>query len=782
MIFAPLLLSLSLVQTGYPINPVPFTAVHLRDKFWAPKIEINRTQTIPFAFKKCEETGRIANFERAAAKLRGEKVERKMPIFPFDDSDVYKVIEGASYSLSVHPDPDLDAYVDGVIAKISAAQEPDGYLYTARTIDPEHPHDWSGKERWINEEQQSHELYDLGHLYEAAVAHHRATGKTTLLNIAVKSAELLDKTFGPGKRKIWPGHEIVEMGLAKLGVECNEPRYVALAKFFLDCRGGSGEYWQANKPVVEQREAVGHAVRATYLYSGMADIAAVENDQPYATAIDAIWHDVVSRKMYLTGGIGQTGSGEAFGKPYDLPNMSAYCETCAAVGNDYWNQRLFLLHGDTKYIDVFERSLYNGLISGVSLDGKGFFYPNPLESRGQHQRQPWFDCPCCPTNIVRFLPSLPGYFYAQKGSDVYVNLYASNDADLVVNGTKVRLSQDTNMPWSGDVKITVHPQTARQFGLNLRIPGWARNQVVPSDLYSYAEKESAPYTVKVNGQAIKAELVNGYVGIDRSWKDGDSVELELPMPVREVLANEKVTEDAGRVAIQKGPILYCAEWPDNAGSVRNMRVDRNGKWSSSQSEILGGIETLTGVGYDLAYSAPDVVKSTPKKLTLIPYYSWANRGPGEMMVWLPYEVKSATPKPLPTLATAAKASASAGVHGLFGINDGEEPKSSVDESEHAHWWPIKGKDAWVELALAKPTTISEVAVYWFDDTEIGECRVPASAKVLVKVGSTWKPLSPLGLAKDRWNSVSVDDLVSAVRIELTMQDKWSTGIKEVRIR
>lgn len=777
----PILTLLLLAAPGYPITPVPFTSVHLRDRFWAPKIEINREASIPFAFQKCEETGRIDNFVRAGKALRHESLEnRKPPIFPFDDSDVYKVIEGASFSMSSHPDPKLDAYVDGVIAKIASAQEPDGYLYTARTIDPEHPHAWSGKERWVNEEEQSHELYDLGHLYEAAVAHHRATGKRNLLDIAIRSADLLDRTFGPGKRKIWPGHEVVEMGLAKLGVETRNPRYIQLAKFFLDSRGGSGEYWQAQAPVTEQREAVGHAVRAAYLYSGMADIASLTGDKEYTKAIDAIWHDVVDTKLYVTGGIGQTGGGEAFGAAYDLPNMSAYCETCAAVGNDFWNQRLFQLHGDAKYVDVFERTLYNGLISGVSLDGKGFFYPNPLESRGQHERQPWFDCPCCPGNIVRFLPSLPGSFYATQGNSVYVNLYAANDADLKVGGTAVRLSQDTDYPWSGAIRLHVAPVKPTAFAVRLRIPGWAREQAVPSDLYHFRSPIRDQISLTVNGKPQSLNLDKGFAVIQRTWKKGDTIALNLPMPVRAMVANDKVKEDAGKVAFQRGPLVYCAETADNGPTVRNLLVDPSQPFSSAPSSVLGGIIEVTGPAKVVYASGPQ-----PTTLKLIPYYAWANRGRGSMEVWFPETLALARPVTMPTLAGRATVTASPGVKGLEGIHDGEDPKSSVDESDFAHWWPRKGEVAWAQLTFEKPERVSGSDLYWFDDEGIGECRIPASWRLLYLDGTEWRPVESegtLGIAKDRYNTVRFRPVTTtALRVEFQMQPNWSSGIKEWKI-
>ncbi len=784
-----LLLALSFTAPApITIQQVPFTQVQLKDKFWAPKIEINRTVSIPFAFQKCEENGRVDNFERAAKALRGEDfANKKPPPYPFDDTDIYKVLEGASYSLSVHPDPKLDAYLDGLIVKIAAAQEPDGYLYTARTINPAKPHDWSGATRWVNEEDQSHELYDLGHLYEAAVAHYQATGKKSLLNVATKSADLLDKTFGPGKRKIWPGHEIVEMGLVKLSRATNEPRYLALAKFFLDCRGGSGEYWQANKPVVQQTEAVGHAVRASYLYSGMADVATLTGDQSYVHAIDAIWNDVVGKKLYVTGGIGASGAGEAFGGPYELPNMSAYCETCAAVGNDYWNQRLFLLHGDAKYIDVFERTLYNGLISGVSLDGKGFFYPNPLESRGQHQRSPWFGVACCPGNITRFMPSIPGYFYAQKGDTVYANLFATSSAHLNVKGKKVEIDQKSNYPWDGQVDFTVKPAKPTDFTLNVRVPGWARNEAVPSDLYAFTEKVKAPVVIKVNGKPLAYTLNKGYATIKRRWKAGDTVAMTLPMPVRKIAASSDVKEDVGKIALQRGPIVYCAEWPDQGGkTVRNLMLSPTTSVTpTTRPDLLGGVVTLNAEAESLSVNLDGKIEGTPQKLVAIPYYAWANRGRGEMMVWLPDSQKSARPSKPASIASQAKLETSRGT-GAGAINDQEEPRSSVDQTSFFHWWPKKGTTEWVQYTFKQATPVSEVSVYWFDDTGLGECRIPESWRLLYRDGDAWKPVegaNELGTKKDQFNRVTFTSVTTTgLRLEVKLQGQWSAGIQEWKVK
>ena len=574
----------------YPVQPVPFTAVHFNDAFWLPRIEVNTTVTIPFAFEKCEETKRIDNFERAAAVLRGEALEDTSPPgYPFDDTDVYKVIEGAAYTLSVEPDPALEAYLDALIEKIAAAQEKDGYLYTTRTINPENPHRWAGKERWELEKEDGHELYNLGHLYEAAVAYYQATGKRSLLDVALRSAELLDRTFGPGKRSIWPGHQITEMGLVKLYRVTGDARYLALAKFLLDERGPDGtkgagrKYNQSHRRVVEQEEAVGHAVRATYMYSGMADVAALTGEQAYVDAMDRIWRNVVDRKLYLTGGIGSTSSGEAFGIDFELPNMSAYNETCAAIGSDFWNHRLFLLHADAKYVDVMERTLYNGLLSGVSLDGQSFFYPNPLESAGQHRRSPWFGVACCPGNMTRFLASVPGYVYAQRGDTLYVNLFVASTAEIEMDdGRIVTLVQQTRYPWDGAVRITVSPDRGGPFSIQVRVPGWARGEAVPSDLYRFADGSDEQATLRVNGNPVPLTLEKGYARLERRWTAGDMVELGLPMPVRRVVAHPSVEADQGRVALQRGPLVYAAEWPDNpGGTVRNLFLPDDAALSST---------------------------------------------------------------------------------------------------------------------------------------------------------------------------------------------------------
>lgn len=622
---------------AYPIAAVPFSKVRLTDEFWTARVETNRTVTIPFGFRKSQEEGRLRNFERAA---RGEgPYEGKMP---FDDTDVYKLVEGASYSLQSHPDPELDRFLDGIIATIAAAQEKDGYLTTYKQIDPtKSPAPWlKPGPKWDLELQGSHELYNAGHLYEAAYAHFRATGKRTLLDVALRNADLIATVFGPGRRLTPPGHQIIETGLMKLAEATGEDRYRRLARFFLDQRGRAtgrtlyGEYNQDHVPVTEQREAVGHAVRAAYMYAGMVDVAVADNDLLYREAVSRIWEDVVSRKLYLTGAIGARHKGEAFGDAYELPNQTAYGETCASIANVYWNARLFLQSGDARYVDVLERTLYNAVLAGVSLQGDAFFYPNPLESDGTYKfnqgaltRSPWFDSSCCPTNVARFIPSVPDYVYATAGDTLYVNLYVSSRAEPVVGGGPVRVAQQTGYPWAGDVSLRLDPPSPRRFELRLRIPGWARDQVVPGTLYRYADRDRPSWEVRVNGTPLTPTLDRGYAVIARTWSPGDEVRLAMTMPVRRVVADDRVADTRGKVAFERGPIVYAVEGVDHGGRVLDLVVPDTARLGVERRPgLLGGITVLTGTVRDTA--------GQPRALTAIPYYAWSHRGPGEMAVWL----------------------------------------------------------------------------------------------------------------------------------------------------
>lgn len=634
------------LHSGYPIDPVPFTSVKVTDVFWGQRLKASREVTIPLAFSKCEETGRYENFVKAAHPSDEYKVEG----FSFDDTDVYKTIEGASYLLQTYPDKKLEKYIDSVLLIVAGAQEPDGYLYTARTMNPKHPHDWAGPERWTKVEELSHEFYNLGHMVEGAVAHYQATGKRNFLDIAIKYADCVCKAIGNGsdQKKLVPGHQIAEMALVRLYLVTGDRKYLDQAKFFLDARGYTSRkdvYSQAHKPVLEQDEAVGHAVRATYMYAGMADVAAITGDSSYINAIDKIWENIVTKKIYITGGIGARHAGEAFGDNYELPNLSAYNETCAAIGNVYVNYRLFLLHGDAKYFDVLERTLYNGLISGVSLDGGSFFYPNPLASTGGYSRKPWFGCACCPSNISRFIPSLPGYVYAVKDDHVFVNLYMANRGELKVKSKKLVLEQETSYPWDGDIRIRVAQGTI-PFTMNLRIPGWVRNEVLPGDLYYYDDKQKPGYTVTVNGETVEGVLQKGYLQIERKWKKGDVVEIHFDMQPRVVRANEKVTADRGRVAIERGPIVYCAEWPDNDFNVHNILLNQHPSFQVvDKPDLLYGIREITTDAQALSYDAAGKLAVKDVNLTLIPYYAWAHRGEGDMEVWLPIEICASSAQP-----------------------------------------------------------------------------------------------------------------------------------------
>ena len=621
---------------GYPIDPVPFTSVSVSDPFWSPRLQASREVTIPLAFSKCEETGRYQNFIRATQPCDTFKVEG----FPFDDTDVYKTIEGASYLLQTYPDPALESYIDSVLVLVAAAQEPDGYLNTSYTMNPAHPHRWMGPGRWDAVEVLSHEFYNLGHMVEGAVAHYRATGKRNFLDIAIRYADCVSRAIGDGEgqRALVPGHQIAEMALAKLYLATGDKKYLDQAKFFLDKRGYTSRkdaYSQAHKPVVEQDEAVGHAVRAAYMYAGMADVAALTGDTAYIAAVGRIWDNIVGKKLYITGGIGARHDGESFGDAYELPNLEAYCETCAAIGNVYVNHRLFLLHGDSKYYDVLERTLYNGLISGVSIDGGRFFYTNPLASEGQHQREPWFGCACCPSNICRFIPSLPGYLYAVKGRDVYANLYIGGTAKLKVGGRDVTLSQSGDYAGTGRQTITVDANKAGRFTLKLRIPGWARDIVAPGGLYAFVGNAGG-YTVKVNGEEVAGALDKGYLAIDRKWKKGDRVELEFPMEPRFVAARPEVEADRGRLAVQRGPLVYCAEWPDNDFAFGAAVVNPEMPMTIRSSDMLGGV-TIIDVPAQLVERRDGRLGLSDVKIAMIPYYAWAHRGKGKMAVWLAAE-------------------------------------------------------------------------------------------------------------------------------------------------
>jgi len=766
----------------YPITPVPFTNVKVLDEFWAPRLKINKEVTIPIAFKMAEETGRIANFKIAGKLMKGKFRTQ----YPFDDSDIYKNIEAASYSLQIMPDSVLEAYVDKLITYIAAAQEPDGYLYTCRTIDPLHPHEWSGLKRWEREDELSHELYDAGHMYESAVAYYLATGKRTFLNIALRNADLVEREFGWGKIEKAPGHQVIEMGLVKLYRVTGDERYLRLAKFFIDVRGQRpelGDYAQNHKRFVKQDSAVGHAVRAEYMYSGAADVAAMTGQTEYVQALDKIWEDVVFRKMYITGGTGASGGNEGFGLPYELPNGSAYCETCASIADVFWNYRMFLLHGEAKYFDVLERILYNALLSGVSLSGDHFFYPNPLASMGQHSRSEWFGCACCPCNVTRLLPSVLGYVYAVQDQNLYVNLFMQSTASVDVKGKKVSIKQTTKYPWNGSIEIEINPDSMQKFQLMIRIPGWATNQPLPGDLYRFKDEQHQPAVLLVNGKESMFVMKNGYACIEREWKIGDKVQLNLPMPIRKIIATAKVKADRDKIALQRGPLVYCAEGVDHLdGKALNLFLENGSELTSEfVPGFLNGVQVIKGEAKGTFRSKEGTIEIKRQPFLAIPYFAWANRGKSEMNVWFGTTPESTIPAPQTTLASKSTISALHPNGNLSMLNNQYELNSSnVREFSNFNWWPRRDTVEWVQYDFVNEEFVSQSSVYWFDDGPDGDCRIPASWKILYRSGNSWLPvinLLPYEIGRDRYCKVRFEKVsTKALRLEVVLSKEHSGGL------
>ena len=601
------------------------------DDFWAPKIKTCREVTLPYCFETCEKTGRISNFSKAAGLMEG-----KFEGIWFNDSDVYKVLEGAAYVLATTDDPKLDKLTDEVIAKIAAAQQPDGYLYCFFTIanaDQRFKHICPGAR---------HELYCMGHMIEAGAVHFEMTGKRNLLEVACKLADHVDSVFGPNKRHEVPEHQALELALIKLYRVTHQKRYLDLARFFIDQRGNAaghklyGAYSQDHEPVRRQSEIAGHSVRAMYHCTGMADLYLETGDEELLAACRRLWRSTTHRKMYVTGGVGATRHGEAFGADYELPNETAYAETCAAIGLIFFAHRMLQIEPDAEYADVLERVLYNGFLSGLSLSGDKFFYQNRLATRGDYRRQPWYGCACCPSNVVRVFPKIGRYVYSQDHESIYVNLYAGGSKTVKMKETVVGLTQQTRYPWDGNVKLTVDPDRERSFDLCLRIPGWCKDLQTPGGLYRFADpgRQQRTPILEVNGEPIDTgKLDRGYVRIRRAWKPGDVVELSLPMPIRRVYAHPNVKADAGRVAFERGPIVYCVEAVDHGGRVRHLVVSPQAKLTAEhRPDLLGGVTVITGKAAARRAGSDEL---EPVDLLAIPYYAWDNRAGGEMAVWLP---------------------------------------------------------------------------------------------------------------------------------------------------
>ncbi len=749
------------------LTAVPFQDVRISDGFWSRRLRTNRTVTVEANLHQCDITGRIKNLA-VAGKLETGRFQGQR----YNDSDLFKVLEGVAYTLAGQRDPGLEKRADAIIDIIAAAQQPDGYLNSYYTL-------VKPQERW-KDIRHGHELYSAGHLIEAAVAYYQATGKRRLLDVAVKLADHIASVFGPGKRRETSGHEEIELALVKLYRATGDKRYLDQARFFLDVRGRAdqrrlfGEYAQDHKPVREQTEVVGHAVRAMYLYAGMADVAALTGDAGLRTALERIWHDVVDRKMYLTGGIGPSARNEGFTVPYDLPNDTAYAETCAAIGMALWNHRMFLMEGDGKYADILEREVYNGLLSGVSLSGDRFFYVNPLGSKGNHHRVPWFDTSCCPTNIVRYIPGMGERVYATRGNSLWTVLYMGNTATVSLAGGKVKLVQETNYPWEEDLAITVHPEKPFAFDLNVRIPGWCKRAA----------------SLSVNGQTLKdVPSAKGYVTLSRTWQAGDIVRLHLPMPVERVYADPRVKADVGRVALQRGPVVYCLEGVDNGGQVRNLVLPRDAKLTAAfEKDLLGGVVVIRGEALAVARDKDEKLTTKLVPFQAVPYCVWDNRRPGPMVVWLPESPELAeVPGEDGVVANGVRIQAS---HvwpndTLTALNDGQLPKSSGDHDiPRMTWWDHKGSTEWVSYRFPQPRKLGTAAVYWFDDTGRGSCRVPAEWRLLWRDGGDWKPVrltggSAYNVQLDAFNRVSFEPVTAReLKLEVKLKPGYSGGILE----
>ena len=800
------LLLCSLMMTGtavadqkQPIQEVAFNKVHLNDVFWTPRIEVNRTVSIPSAFRECEKSGRFDNFALAAANLGRMKttVKEHQGDFSFDDTDPYKVIEGASYALAVKYDAQLDQYLDSVINLIALAQEPDGYLTTCVTNKCTRLSGWWGTHKW--EKINSHELYNSGHLIESAVAHYRATGKKTFLNVAIKNADLVCQTFGPNEGQIHRpgGHPIIEMALCKLYKVTGNRKYLEGAKYFVNetgrCTDGHhpSEYSQDHMPILQQEEIVGHAVRAGYLYSGVADMAALTGDKAYEEALQRIWKNMSSRKLFITGGIGSRAQGEGFGPDYELNSHTAYCETCAAIANVYWNYRMFLATGESKYMDVVELALYNNVLSGVSLSGDRFFYDNPLESSGEHERQRWFGCACCPGNVTRFVASVPGYIYAQQGKDIYVNLFAQGKAQI----GKVELEQETEYPWDGKVKIKVNKGSGK-FAIKVRIPSWLKTSPTNNGLYTYIDK-AKPYSISINGNALYPEI-RDYVTISRNWKKGDVIELDLPMEVRRITANDNAEDLRGKTALQRGPVVYCIEANDQADHQVFNKYILNASPITAHFEagLLKGVTVLEGNAKEIEQDG--TIKDVPFRA--IPYSTWNNRGPQPMEVWIAASPTVAVITPKPTIASKAQTFSNRGPiqndapetaptdSWAGGVNDQWDPKRSSDTSKPYHyWWLKRGTKESISYRFDQPYEVSNVQVYWLDfDHYDGNFRTPASWVLYYKSeDGQWKEVeqhSPFTVRKDCYNSVDFKPVkTQELKIVAQLQPGQSGGVLEWKV-
>lgn len=798
------------------LSAVSFEQVNLADSFWLPRLKTQKETLVPFSLDKTRPA--VDNLRLTAEYIKTGKKQPLQPLARYVDSDLFKVMEGAAYLLSVERDPVLEARMDSIIDIIADAQMPDGYLYEQFQVDPSMiERRWGTGDRPYSFVLHSHELYNMGHMYEGAVAYFKATGKRKWLDVAERNARHIKKVFFTGDPAYndgkpvnqAPGHEEIELALVKLFKTTGDSLYLDMARRFIDIRGVSfipegndgvmgAEYAQQHLPVRQQHEVSGHAVRAMYLYSGMADVMGETGDTTLLRPLQDIWHDYVDAKMHINGGLGAVPGIEGFGPAYELPNKDTYDETCAAVGNVLFNYRMYLATGDPKYLDVAEIALYNNVLAGVNIEGNRFFYVNVLEADGRKAfnhgragRSPWFGTACCPSNMARLIPQVSGMVYTHDENDIYCALYVGSDATVSLPSGAVSLSQRTSYPFSGDVTITVDPaENNQEFTLWMRVPTWATDRFIPGELYSYADGISTGGPVlTVNGKRISGRPKNGYIPVSRKWSKGDSVSLSLPMPLRYSQARPEVKADSNRVAISRGPLLLCAEGVDNPFQAQSYIVSSIGEQGHSDRFREG---PLAGIPYvTLQASALDSSRNEhTAPLTLVPYYAWNNRGDnGTMNVWFARDAATALPNLFPTIEKVKEVTVSYTYTGddPYAVADGKKPSSSADTSI-PRWtsWPRLGEKQTVEIWLREPQPIESVSVYWYNDN--GGVKLPASWTVDYYHDRRWMPMQPyttdtFGTAPDQFNMIHPSSPIKAeaIRINATPVGDAAVGILEVEI-
>ena len=799
-------------KVNEPLSPISFEKVTLSDSFWLPRLRIQKKTLVPFSLEKTESA--VENLRRIAAFLKGEKKEKLIPLALYVSSDLFKVMEGAAYLLTLEKDEALEKQMDEIIDVISRAQAEDGYLYEYHMVDEDmrNPRNkWGTGDRPYSYVVFSHELYNMGHMYEGAIAYYRATGKRKWLDVAEKSARHINKVFFEGDPKYndgkpvnqAPGHQEIELALVKMYQVTGDTLYLNMAKRFIDIRGvtyrpdnlknTTPEYAQQHLPAREQRTAVGHAVRATYLYSGMADIAATTGDTTLIPALKAVWHDIVDKKMHITGGLGAVPNIEGFGPDYLLPNKETYNETCSAVGNVFFNYRMFLMTGEAKYVDVAEVSLYNNVLAGVNLEGNRFFYVNPLETdgakafnHGRAGRSPWFGTACCPSNLARLIPQVPGMIYSHTDDDIFCALYASNTTQIALAKGNIKLDQQTRYPFDGSISIEVTPDTDdTEFTLWMRIPTWCNsNQFVAGKLYSYADNKKSRYTATVNGKSINATTIDGFLPIKRKWQKGDKVELQLPMQMRMSEADPRVEADSNRVCITRGPLVYCAETADNSFPVSQYYIADTGTKEKMTIFDNGIMKNIPAIEIN-AHAATDE-KEHPARLTLIPYYAWNNRGDDAMNVWFARDAATARKniKKLAGNIQSVNASFTYTNDDATAIADGRHPSSSADTSI-PRWtsWPQLGRTQQVKITLKKKMPIESISIYWYNDNK--GVKYPVSWHAEYRKDGKWHQYTPYitdsyATAGDQFNMVHPAGPVEtdAIMLHITPQKDAAVGILE----